>query len=75
MLKLVFAQRTCVDPRPMLLAQRHAIEDAIASLEERIRASSGSEVILLRFRLESTRAVERFIDGVLGELEPAARAV
>jgi hypothetical protein len=29
----------------------------------------------LRFRLESSRAVERFIDGVLSELEPQARAV
>ena len=75
LLKLVFAQRTCVDPRPMLLAQRDAIEDAISSLEARVRASGGADAILLRFRLESSRAVERFIDGVLGELEPAARAV
>jgi PadR family transcriptional regulator AphA len=75
LLKLVFAQRKCIDPTPLLLAQRDAIEEAIASLEERINSSDGSDAILLRFRLESSRAVERFIDGVLGELQPQARAV
>ena len=34
-----------------------------------MRASTGSEMILLRFRLESTRAVLRFVDG---ELESGA---
>ena len=71
LLKLVFAQRNCIDPRPMLIAQREAIE----SLEERTLESAGTDAILLRFRLESSRAVERFIDGVLSELEPQARAV
>jgi hypothetical protein len=75
LLKLVFAQRNCIDPRPMLLAQREAIEEAIDSLVERTRDSDGTDSILLRFRLESSRAVERFIDGVLSELEPHARAV
>jgi PadR family transcriptional regulator AphA len=75
LLKLVFAQRNCIDPRPMLHAQRLAIEEAIGSLEERTDGSAGTEAILLRFRLESSRAVERFIDGVLSELEPHARAV
>jgi DNA-binding PadR family transcriptional regulator len=75
LLKLVFAQRNCIDPTPMLLAQREAIEEAIGSLEDRIRSNAGSDAILLRFRLESSRAVERFIDGVLSELQPQARAV
>ena len=75
LLKLVFAQRNCIDPRPMLLAQREAIEEAIESLEERTLSSVGTDAILLRFRLESSRAVERFVDGVLSELEPQARAV
>ena len=75
LLKLVFAQRNCIDPRPMLLAQREAIDEAIESLEERMLESAGTDAILLRFRLESSRAVERFIDGVLSELEPQARAV
>ena len=75
LLKLVFAQRNCIDPRPMLLTQREAIEEAIESLEARTLGSVGTDAILLRFRLESSRAVERFIDGVLSELEPQARAV
>jgi PadR family transcriptional regulator AphA len=75
LLKLVFAQRACVDPRPMLHAQQVSIVEAISSLEQRVRESAGADAILLRFRLESSRAVERFIDGVLDELAPAARAV
>jgi PadR family transcriptional regulator AphA len=75
LLKLVFAQRVCVDPRPMLIAQQEALVEAIASLEDRVPESSGTNAILLRFRLESSRGVERFIDGVLDEFEPAARAV
>jgi DNA-binding PadR family transcriptional regulator len=73
LLKLVFAQRNCVDPRPMLHAQHEALTEAIESLELRIHESDGVDAILLRFRLESSRAVERFIDGVLTELEPVAR--
>ncbi len=73
LLKLVFAQRNCVDPRPMLRAQQEALADAIDSLEARIGESAGVDAILLRFRLESSRAVDRFIDGVLEELEPMAR--
>jgi PadR family transcriptional regulator AphA len=75
LLKLVFAQRNCIDPRPMLQAQREGLEETITSLEDRTRVSIGTDAILLRFRLESTRALERFIDGVLSELEPHARAV
>ena len=75
LLKLVFAQRSCIDPRPLLTAQHEALAESIASLEHRIRRSVGVETILLRFRLESSRGVERFIDGVLAELEPTARAV
>ena len=73
LLKLVFAQRNCVDPRPMLYAQQETLTEAIESLETRVRESDGIDAILLRFRLESSRGVERFIDGVLAELEPVAR--
>ena len=74
LLKLVFAQRSCIDPRSLLIAQRESIDETIASLEERMYSSDGTAAILLRFRLESARAVERFIDAVLSELEPQARA-
>jgi DNA-binding PadR family transcriptional regulator len=75
LLKIVFAERACVDPIPMLTAQHGAISAAIGSLEERIDTSSGSAEILLRFRLESTRALLRFIESILAEREPVARAV
>jgi DNA-binding PadR family transcriptional regulator len=65
LLKLVFAERLGVDPRPMLAAEHDAIATAIDSLETRISTSRGTEEILLRFRLESTRAVLRFVDGIL----------
>jgi PadR family transcriptional regulator AphA len=65
LLKLVFADRLAVDARPMLLAQHDANAAAAAALEERIRLSRGTERILLRFRLESTRAVLRFIESML----------
>ncbi len=75
LLKLVFARRNCVDPRPMLISQQAAIRAAIESLESRVRESAGSDAILLQFRLESSRAVDRFIEGVLAEQAPSARAV
>jgi DNA-binding PadR family transcriptional regulator len=73
LLKLIFAGRTGIDPTPMLLAQRAQIESALADLERRLVASAGSEAILLRFRLESTRAVLRFVDGLL-DATPELRA-
>lgn len=75
LLKLVFADRAGIDPEPMLLAQLDSIVTAVHSLEAKTRASAGSERILLRFRLESTRAVLRFIEGVLAERAPAVKAV
>lgn len=74
LLKLVFASRLDVDPRPMLAAQNDAIAAAVRALEARIRRSRGTEEILLRFRLESTRAVLRFIDGTI-ERAPVEAAV
>jgi PadR family transcriptional regulator AphA len=73
LLKLVFAQRNCVDPRPLLLAQQRVLAESIGSLEARVSESAGIEAILLRFRLESSRAVDRFIEGVSAELEPVAQ--
>jgi DNA-binding PadR family transcriptional regulator len=77
LLKLVFAERAGIDPEAMLLAQHESIVTAIHSLEAKMRASGGSERVLLRFRLESTRAVLRFVEGMLadGVRAPAAQAV
>jgi DNA-binding PadR family transcriptional regulator len=76
LLKLVFAERLGIDARPMLAAEQDAIAASIAVLEARMRLSGGTEEILLRFRLESTRAVMRFVEGVLAdERVPAEAAV
>jgi PadR family transcriptional regulator AphA len=75
LLKLVFADRLAVDARPMLEAQHDANAASVVSLEERMAASRGTERILLRFRLESTRAVLRFIEGMLSAEHVSAEAV
>jgi DNA-binding PadR family transcriptional regulator len=75
LLKIVFAERARLDPRPLLDAQHASISGTVRSLERRVQGTSGSEAILLRFRLESTRAVERFIEGVLADHASIARAV
>jgi DNA-binding PadR family transcriptional regulator len=75
LLKLIFAERTGIDPTPMLEAQQVTIDAAVALLERRMQASAGSEAILLRFRLESTRAVLRFVEGLLGSSEELRAAV
>jgi DNA-binding PadR family transcriptional regulator len=71
LLKLVFADRLDVDPRPMLEAQHDANTASVAALEERIDVSRGTERMLLRFRLETTRAVLRFIEDMLA-VEPVS---
>jgi DNA-binding PadR family transcriptional regulator len=75
LLKLIFAERTGIDPTSMLEAQQVTIDAAVALLERRMQASAGSEAILLRFRLESTRAVLRFVEGLLGSSEELRAAV
>ena len=66
LLKLVFTRRAGREARPLLLAQQAAliaIEEALAS---RLAAASGdTERLLAAFRLETTRAVVRFVDELL----------
>jgi PadR family transcriptional regulator AphA len=69
LLKLIFAERTGIDVTPMLVAQHEAVATAVSSLEARAYASSGGDAILLRFRLESTRGVLRFLEGLLEPTE------
>ena len=74
LLKLVFADRLAVDARPMLAAQHDANAASVAALEERMARSRGTERILLRFRLESTRGVLRFIESMLAAENVSAEA-
>ena len=70
LLKLVLIERAGLEKRPLLEAQRALTVPALAALEARLRQSVGSEEIFVRFRLETTRSVVDFIDGILAE--PAA---
>jgi DNA-binding PadR family transcriptional regulator len=74
LLKLVLIDRAGVDRDRLLHAQRALVVPAIATLERRLAESSGSEAIFVRFRLESTRAVLDFIDGLLAERPGGAAA-
>jgi PadR family transcriptional regulator AphA len=75
LLKLVLLDRAGLDRRPLLEAQRRQTVLAVETLEARLRHSTGTgtENILVRFRLETTRSVVLFIDGLLSESE-AGRA-
>jgi len=74
LLKLVFADRLSVDARPMLEAQHDANAASVAALEQRMERSRGTERILLRFRVESTRGVLRFIESMLAAESMSAEA-
>jgi len=65
LLKLILLERAGLDPKALLDAQRVQVEPAVRTLEERLSESEGTEQILVRFRLESTRAVLHFIDSLL----------
>lgn len=69
LLKIVFAERSRIDPRPLLRAQAKAVAHTVSSLEQRLADTVGTEAILMRFRLESTRAVLRFVEAILLERE------
>jgi PadR family transcriptional regulator AphA len=67
LLKLVLAERARLELAPLLEAQRQTIAPVVRTLEERLATSAGSDAIAARFRLETTRAVLAFIDGLLAE--------
>jgi DNA-binding PadR family transcriptional regulator len=74
LLKLVLIDRAGLDRTPLLYAQRELVVPGVRQLEQRLEESSGSEAIFVRFRLESTRAVVDFIDGLLAERPGVAAA-
>lgn len=68
LLKLLFCRRSGVDPRPLLSRQRDALAAAEAQLLHRLAAlpgEAGTDRMLVAFRLETTRAVARFVDAEL----------
>jgi PadR family transcriptional regulator AphA len=62
MLKLLFIARSQRDPLPLLEAQRELMLPVAEALESRARSEDGYERTLALWRLESTRAVLRFLD-------------
>ncbi len=65
LLKLVLSARAGVEPTPLLLAQHEIVARVCVTLEQLYEHASESARILARFRLESARAVLRFVDGTL----------
>ena len=66
MLKLLFLARSDADQAPLLTAQRERFESLAERLTVAIDDADGFDQVLLRWRLESTTAAIRFIDGLLG---------
>jgi len=66
MLKLLFLARSDVDQAPLLAAQRERFESLAERLTVAIGDADSFDQVLLRWRLESTTAAIRFIDGLLG---------
>jgi len=64
LLKLLFLERAGRSRRPLLRRQARVLARIEALLEERVASGDGAERMLASFRLETTRAVSRFVDGV-----------
>jgi DNA-binding PadR family transcriptional regulator len=67
LLKLVLAQRAGITPPPILATQAEAFTEVVAALEAELADSTATERVLIRFRLESTRAALHFIASVLAD--------
>jgi DNA-binding PadR family transcriptional regulator len=61
-LKLVFNQRAGRDTQPLLTAQRNIVAAAIEAIAAKLKADPGA--VHLRLRLETTRALLAFMDGL-----------
>ncbi|HEY4347428.1 MAG TPA: PadR family transcriptional regulator [Gaiellaceae bacterium] len=73
LLKLVLIERAGLEREPLLVAQQALTAPALEALEARLLHSVGTEEVFVRFRLETTRAVVRFIDSLLAETVPTRR--
>lgn len=65
MLKLALHERRRSDPKDLLVAQRRAIDDLIRALRRSAEVSSGFDVVLAAWRVESAEAVKRFLDSLV----------
>ncbi|HEY2704545.1 MAG TPA: helix-turn-helix transcriptional regulator [Candidatus Dormibacteraeota bacterium] len=72
MLKLALLARTGGDAAPLLTAQRERLAPLLAALEARLATAEAFDHTLLVWRLESARAVVRFLEVVAAH--PLSRA-
>jgi hypothetical protein len=63
-LKLLFHARGGSDSKPLLTAQRERFDGLARRLAAATDEADGFDQVLLRWRLESTTAAVRFIDGL-----------
>jgi DNA-binding PadR family transcriptional regulator len=70
LLKLLFAQRSGRDRRPLLEAQLTILTETIAVLEAQLADDPPAAVNVGAFRLETARAGLRFVEGELVRLRP-----
>src|SRR5262245_46594456 len=69
LLKLVLCDTLGIDQRPLLEAQRAAFAPMVQSLAAAARRGAASDPVAV-WRLESSRAVLRFLDRLLASLPP-----
>jgi DNA-binding PadR family transcriptional regulator len=66
-LKLVLGMRVGIEQRGMLEGQQRLLAAIEASFAPRLGAATGTDHLLLEFRLETTRAAARFVDRRLAD--------
>ena len=69
LLKLVLAKRAGITPPPILKPQRAAFAATVAALEAELDRATGTERLLVQFRLESTRAALTFLATLAAETQ------
>jgi PadR family transcriptional regulator AphA len=67
LLKLVLAARAGIEREGMIRAQRAVLLPSVAALEEKLGQGTEAEELTIRFRLDATRSVVRFLDDLLAD--------
>jgi len=60
--KLLFIDRSGADPMRLIEAQRACMDPMLVGLRERVTTADGFEATLSRWRLSSTEALVRFLE-------------
>lgn len=74
LLKLAVIDRAGGDPLPLLAAQRERLERLVELLDDHRRDASGFEAVLASWRLESSRAALRFVEGQMAPAPTGERS-